>query len=64
MNTVYIGGRAYRRVSLDSDPLVVADSDQEQRDTDRIMRERPTPPDLMRGFVTTRNGNVVQAASR
>jgi hypothetical protein len=60
---VSIGGRVYRRVSLDSDPLF-EDSDQEQRDTDRIMRERPTPPDLMQGFVTTRNGNVVQAIAR
>lgn len=63
MPTIHVGGRAYRRVSLDSDPLNES-SDSEQRETDRIMRERPYPRDLMRGFVVTRSGNVVQAVSR
>jgi hypothetical protein len=62
VHTVHIGGRSYRSVSLDSDPL--ADEDTHERELDRMMRQRPTPPDLMRNMVVTRNGNVVPAVSR
>lgn len=62
MFTVYIGGRSYRSVSLDSDPL--ADEDTNEREVDRLMRQRPVPRDLMRDFVQTRNGNVVRAMAR
>lgn len=57
-----IGGRIMRVVSLDSDPL--AEQDDNERSLDRLMRSRPTPQDVARTFVRTRNGNLVQQVAR
>lgn len=56
-----IGGRVYRRVSLDSDPL--AERDREAVLLDKLMRGHPTPASE-RTFVRTRNGNLVLRVAR
>lgn len=57
-----IGGRVYKVLSLDSDPLV--EQEEDERSLDKLMRKRPTPQDQLRGDVLTRNGNLVQAVAR
>lgn len=57
MSPIRSGGRTYRSVSLDSDPLA-----EEDRDTvllRRIMVELPRPAHERSLFVRTPNGNLV-----
>lgn len=57
-----IDGHIYRVLSLDSDPT--HEQLIEERDLDRLMRSRPTPQDVARTFVRTRNGNLVAQVAR
>ena len=57
-----IGGRVYRRVSVDGDPL--AEKDEREDLFERLMRSRPTPAHERSMFVRTSNGNLVPRAAR